>query len=108
MRHEKPIDFSVTPPYGVYGVCLAILRQHHLRYAREYVHPHVFAGVPVRHVVMLLLVWFDLIVVVEKDYVPSSKFRVSDECNGTEIDLRGPLYLYLFRGLSQYGVDKSK
>lgn len=51
------------------------------------------------YVVISLLVRFDLIVVVEEDYMLSSKFRISDEYNDTEINLRGFLYLYLVRGL---------
>lgn len=84
----------------MYEMCFAFLRQYHLRSVREYIHSHVFIEMLVRHVVMSLLVRFDLIVIVEKNYVLSSILRISDECNGIEIDLRGSLYLYLFRGLS--------
>ena len=53
----------------------------------------------VYHVVISLLVRFDLIIIIEKDYVLSSIFRISNKCNDIEINLRGSLHLYLFRGL---------
>ena len=84
----------------MYGVCLAFLRQHYLRYVREYLYSHVFDEVLVRHVVMSLLVGFDLIVIVEKNYVLFSIFRISNERNDIEVDLRGFFYLYLLRDLS--------
>ena len=81
-------------------MCLAFLRQYYLRYNREYIYSYIFDKTLIYHVVISLLVEFDLIIIIEKNYVLFSIFRISNKYNNIEINLRESLYIYLLRDLS--------
>ena len=87
MRQEISLNLSVTLSYNIYEIYLASLRQHYLRYTRKYIYSHIFDKTLVRHVVIFLLIRFDLIVIIEKNYMLFSIFRISNKYNDIEINL---------------------